>query len=202
MTLNTNLPFHIYINRTNNRLVYNIKDEYKLQTPYPELLRLFSSTKKLIRKTKNGKNLSSLKVFKVVLVQYNLEDNQQKQKSEVLYAFRPNKSYAYLLHVEPVNLVLLKTYNTQSNNIIITFKDQNGTPLELQEKVNLTSLTNVYNHLFRTSMNEFLSFARNLSKKYGKKFCYRKRNTCCKNYFQIKFHKTAEATGKKSLKIL
>lgn len=76
MTLNTNLPFHIYINRTNNRLVYNIKDEYKLQAPYPELLRLFSSTKKLIRKTKNGKNLSSLKVFKVVLVQYNLEDNQ------------------------------------------------------------------------------------------------------------------------------
>ena len=107
-----------------------------------------------------------------------------------------------MLHVEPVNLVLLKTYNAQSNIIIITFKDQNGTPLELQEKVNLTSLTNLYNHLFRTRMNEFLSFARNLSKKYGKKFCYRKRITCCKNYFQIKFHKTAEATGKKSLKIL
>ena len=56
--------------------MYNIKYEYKLQLPYPELLRLFSSTKKLMRKTKNGKNLSSLKVFKVVLVQYNLEDNQ------------------------------------------------------------------------------------------------------------------------------
>ena len=55
MTLNTNLPFHIYINRTNNRLVYNIKDEYKLQTRYPELLRLFSSTKKLIKKQKMEK---------------------------------------------------------------------------------------------------------------------------------------------------
>ena len=76
MTLNTNLPFHIYINRTNNRLVYNIKDEYKLQTPYPELLRLFSSTKKLIKKTKNGENVSSLKVVEVVLVQYNLVHNQ------------------------------------------------------------------------------------------------------------------------------
>ena len=76
MTLNTNLPFHIYINRTNNRLVYNIKDEYKLQTPYPELLRLFSSTKKLIKKTKNWENVSSLKVVEVVLVQYNLVQNQ------------------------------------------------------------------------------------------------------------------------------
>ena len=37
---------------------------------------------------------------------------------------------------------LLKTYNTESNNIIITFKDENGTPLELEEKVNLTSLIN------------------------------------------------------------
>ena len=119
-----------------------------------------------------------------------------------MYTFTPNKSYAYLLHVEPVNLVLLKTYNAQSNIIIITFKDQSGTPLELQEKVNLTSLTNVYNHLFRTSTNEFLSFAKSLSKKYGKKFCYRKRNTCCKNCFQIKFHKTAEGTRKISLKIL
>ena len=76
MTLNTNLPFHIYINRTNNRLLYNIKDEYKLQTRYPELLRLFSSTKKLIKKTKNGENVSSLKVVEVLLVQYNLVDNQ------------------------------------------------------------------------------------------------------------------------------
>ena len=107
-----------------------------------------------------------------------------------------------MLHVEPANLVLLKTYNAQSNIIIIIFTDHNGTPLELEEKVNLTSLTNVYNHLFRTSMNEFLSLAKNLSKKYGKKFCYRKRITCCKNCFQIKFHKTAEATRKISLKIL
>ena len=37
---------------------------------------------------------------------------------------------------------LLKTYNTESNNIIITFKDENGTQLELEEKVNLTSLIN------------------------------------------------------------
>ena len=50
----------------------------------------------------------------VVLVQCNLADNKYQQKSEVLYTFIPNKSYAYLLNVEPSNLVFLKTYITQS----------------------------------------------------------------------------------------
>ena len=36
----------------------------------------------------------------------------------------PNKSYANLLNVEPSNLVLLKTYNTEFNEIIKTFTDQ------------------------------------------------------------------------------
>ena len=41
----------------------------------------------------------------------------------------PNKSYAYLLNVEPINLVFLNTYNTESDENIITFTDQNGRPL-------------------------------------------------------------------------
>ena len=39
-----------------------------------------------------------------------------------------NKSYAYLLNVEPSNLVFLKTYNTKFDEIIITFTEQNGRP--------------------------------------------------------------------------
>ena len=49
----------------------------------------------------------------VILVQFNLVDNQYEQKSEVLYTFTPNNSYAYLLYVELNNLVFLKTYNTE-----------------------------------------------------------------------------------------
>ena len=63
--------------------------------------------KKLMDKTKNGENVPSLKIDEVVLVQCNLVDNQFQHKSEVL-----NKSYAYLLNVEPSNLVFLKTFNT------------------------------------------------------------------------------------------
>ena len=72
--------------------------------------------KKLIDNTKNGENAPSFVVVELVLVQFNLVDNQYQEKSEVLYFFTPNKSYAYLLYVEPSNLVFLETYNTEYNN--------------------------------------------------------------------------------------
>ena len=54
----------------------------------------------------------------------------------------PNKSYGYLLNVELNNLVFLKTYNTEFDEIIITFTDQNGRPLEIEGKVNLALFIN------------------------------------------------------------
>ena len=53
-----------------------------------------------------------------------------------------NEYYAYLLTVEPSSLVFLKTYNTEFDEIIIRFTDQNGRPLEIEDKVNLTLLIN------------------------------------------------------------
>ena len=90
----------------------------------------------------NKKWRKRLEVAEVVLVQCNLVDNQYQQMSEVLYTFTPNKSYAYLLNVKPSNLVFLKTYNTQFDEIIITFSDKNGRVLEIEDKVNLTLLIN------------------------------------------------------------
>ena len=110
--------------------MFKIKDGYKLELKTPETMKLLGSTKKLIDKTKNGENILVLKVAEVVLGQCNLVDNQYQQKSEVLYSFTPNKSYAYLLNVEPSNLVFLKTYNTEFDEIIRTFTDQNGRSLD------------------------------------------------------------------------
>ena len=103
-------------------------------------MKLFGSIKKLIEKTKNGEKLPSLEVVEVFLVQCNLVHNNYQQKSEVLCAFRINKSYACLLNVEPSNLVFLKTYKTEFYEIIIKFKEQNYRPLEIEDKVNLTLL--------------------------------------------------------------
>ena len=47
-----------------------------------------------------------------------------------------------MLNVEPSNLVFLKTYGTEFDEVIITFRDQKGRPLEIEDKVNLTLLIN------------------------------------------------------------
>ena len=120
------------INRINNWVVFEVKDGYKLELQTPETMKLFGS-KKINRQSKKWRKC--LELDEVVLVQCKLVDNQYQQKSEVLYTFPPNKSYAYLLNVEPSNLVFLKTYNTEFDEIIITFTDQNGRPLE--KEVNL-----------------------------------------------------------------
>ena len=137
-----NPPIHVYINRNNNRLVVKIKDGYKLELQTLETMKLFGSTKKLIDKTKNGEKVPSLEVAEVVLIHCNLVDNQYQQRSEVLYTFTPNKSYAYLLNVKPSNSVFLNTYKTELDEIITTFTDKNGRSLEIEDKLNLTLLIN------------------------------------------------------------
>ena len=90
--LTDNLLIHICINRINNRLVFKIRDGYKLELQRPEMMKIFGSTKNLISKTRNDKNMPSLEVVELVLVQCNLVDNQYQQKFEVLYTFKPNRS--------------------------------------------------------------------------------------------------------------
>ena len=65
--------------------------------------------------------MPNLEVVEVVLVQCNLVDKQYQQKSEVLYTFISNKSFDYLLNVEPSNWVFLKTYVTEFGKAVITF---------------------------------------------------------------------------------
>ena len=79
------------------------------------------------------KKVPSVEVVEVVLVHINLVDNQYQQKSDVLYTFTSNNSYAYLLNVEPSNLVFLKAFNTEFDETIIKFTDQNGRPLDKED---------------------------------------------------------------------
>ena len=44
-TLSAIPPINVYINRMNNRLVFKIKDEYKLELQTPEAIKLFGGTK-------------------------------------------------------------------------------------------------------------------------------------------------------------
>ena len=78
-----------------------------------------------------------LEVFEGILVQSNLADTQYQQKSEILYTFLPNKSYAYLLNAEPSNSVFFKNYNTEFDEIIIKLTVRNGRAVGVEDKVSL-----------------------------------------------------------------
>ena len=49
---------------------------------------------------------------------------------EFVYNFTLSKSYVYLLNVESGNLVCLKSYNTEFDEIFKILLDQNSRPLE------------------------------------------------------------------------
>ena len=57
------------MNRINNRLVFKMKDGYKVELKMPETRKLFGSIKKLIDKTKNREKVLSFEVVKVVLLE-------------------------------------------------------------------------------------------------------------------------------------
>ena len=80
----------------------DISQNYKLPKE-----RNYLVARKILDKTKNGE------VVEVVLVYCNLVYNQYKNFLKYYALFIPNKSYVYLLNIEPSNLVLLKTYNTE-----------------------------------------------------------------------------------------
>ena len=72
-TLTSIPPIHAHIDRINNKLVFKIKDEYKLM---PKTMKLFGKTKTLLGKTKNGGNVLSLELVEIILFQCNLVDYQ------------------------------------------------------------------------------------------------------------------------------
>ena len=79
--------------------------------------------------------LPEKKLLKKAATIFNLVDNQYQQKSKVLYTFKLNKSYVYLLNAEPINLMFLKTWNIEIDNITMAFTDQNSRLSETEKLI-------------------------------------------------------------------
>ena len=93
-------------------------------------MKLLRSTKDNIKKAKNGKNMSHLEITEVVLVHCNAVNNEYQRDSRMLYAFVPNKPFGSLLEISPTNFIFLKTFNSEFQEIKVSFTDQNSEPLE------------------------------------------------------------------------
>ena len=104
----------------------------------PETMKLPGSTKNKITKDKNGENVLHLEITEVVLVHCNIVNNDYQQDSRVLYTFVPNKPFGSLLEISPTNHIFLKTFNSEYDEIIVWFTDQNSQPLEIEDRINLT----------------------------------------------------------------
>ena len=136
---NTDKPsIQIYINKIENRIKFKIKNGYSLELLTKETMKLLGSTENKITKDKNGENAPHLERAEVVLVHCDIVNNDYQQNSRVLYTFVPNKSFGSLLDVSPVNHTFLKTFNSEYNEIIVWFTDQNSQSLEIEDRINLT----------------------------------------------------------------
>ena len=100
-------------------------------------MKLLGSTENKITKDQNRENVPHLKITEVVLVHCNIANNDYYQDLRVLYTFVPNKPFGSLLEISPTNHILLKTFNSEYNEIEVCFTDQNNKPLEIEDSINL-----------------------------------------------------------------
>ena len=128
----------IYVNKTENRITFKIKTGYYLQLLTPETMKLLGSTKNEINKVKNSENVSHLEITEVVLVHYNIINNDYQQDSRILYTCFPNKPFGSLLEISPINFIPLKAFNSEFQTIEVWFTDQNSQQLEIEDRINFT----------------------------------------------------------------
>ena len=128
----------IYVNKIENRVTFKIKNGYSLELLTPETMKLLGSTKNKITKDKNGENVPHLEITEVVLVHCNIVNNDYQQDSRVLYTFVPNKPFGGLLEISLTNHIFLKTFNSENDEIIVWFTDQNNQALAIEDRINLT----------------------------------------------------------------
>ena len=98
-----NPSIRMYINRTENRITFKIKNGHYLELLTPETMKLLGSTESKITKDKNGENVPHLEIVELVLVHCNLANNDYQQDSRILYTFVPNKIFGSLLEISPTN---------------------------------------------------------------------------------------------------
>ena len=130
----------IYVNKIENRITFKIKNGYSLELLTPETMKLLGSTKNKTTKDKNGENVPQLEITEVVLIHCNIVDDDYQQDSRILYTFVPNKPFGSLVEISPTNHVFLKTFNSEYDEIIVWFTDQNSHLLEIQDRINLAMM--------------------------------------------------------------
>ena len=108
---NTDKPsVQIYVNKIEDSVKFKIKDGYSVERLTPETMKLLGRTENKITKEKNGEDVLHFETTEVVLVHFNIVNNDYQQDSRMLYTFISDKPFVSLLEISPTNHVFLKTF--------------------------------------------------------------------------------------------
>ena len=105
-------------------------------------MKLLGGTKSKITKNENGQNVPCLEITEVVLIHCNVVNNNYQQNLRVFYAFVPNKTFGQLLNISPEYFIFLKPFNSEFSHFDVWFTDQSFQLLEIEDKMNITLVTN------------------------------------------------------------
>ena len=136
--LTDNPSIKIYLSKIKNRIIFKIKNGYKLELLTPETMKVLGSTKKIVDKDKNGENVSKLEIVEVALVHCNLVKNDYQHTSKVLFTFVLNKKIGQLKNIYPHAFTMMNTVNTEFSYVEVWFIDQSSKALEIEDNINLT----------------------------------------------------------------
>ena len=65
----------IYVNKTENKITFEVREGYSFELLTPETMKLLESTKNKITKDKNGENVPHLEIAEVVLIHCGIVNN-------------------------------------------------------------------------------------------------------------------------------
>ena len=101
-------------------------------------MKLLGNTESKTTNDKNRENVPYLEIVELVLVHYNLVNNDYQQNPRIFFTFVPNKAFGSLLEISQKNHVFLKTFNSEFQEIKIRFTDQTSKLLEVEDRANVT----------------------------------------------------------------
>ena len=98
-----NAPIQIHPHKKKNRIAFKVKTAYKLELLSPETMKLLGSTKKDADQDKYGEDVPKPESAEVVLMHFNLVNENYQQSSKVLFTVVLNKQFGNLINIAPVD---------------------------------------------------------------------------------------------------
>ena len=118
-TVADNPSIIIYLNKIENRITVKIKTGYYPEILTPETMKLIGNIINNINRDENDKNVPYLEVTEVVLVHWNIVNNDYQQDSRVLYTVLSNKSFGQLVDISYFKNCLIENFDTLKYGLLI-----------------------------------------------------------------------------------